>query len=126
MEDQSNKDELIRMLVDGDPITMRNLMDDRSFVEFLHFVHYRQIVWMERNPDWAVRDTKYSVVPSWLESKASKLLEWKLCIVTWIPRHDEMGRNSFLGLLGRSNPNDWDNDQIRDAFIYALMTMAGY
>ena len=73
------------MLVDGDPITMRNLMDDRSFVEFLHFVHYRQIVWMERNPDWAVRDTKYSVVPSWLESKASKLLEWKLRIVTWIP-----------------------------------------
>ena len=79
------------MLVDGDPITMRNLMDDRSFVEFLHFVHYRQIVWMERNPEWALRDTKYSVVPSWLESKASKLLEWKLHIVTWIPRHDERG-----------------------------------
>ena len=42
MEDQSNKDELIRMLVDGDPITARNLIDDRSVVEFLHFVHYRQ------------------------------------------------------------------------------------
>lgn len=101
-------------------------MDDRSVVEFLHFVHYRQIVWVERNPEWALRDTKYSVVPSWLVSKASKLLEWKLRIVTWIPRHDEMGRISFLGLLGRSNPNDWDNDQIRDAFICALMTMAGY
>ena len=36
------------------------------------------------------------------------------------------GRISFLGLLGRSNPNDWDNDQIRDAFICALMTMTGY
>jgi hypothetical protein len=100
--------------------------NDRSFVKFLHFVHYRQIVWMERNPECALRGTKYSVVPSWSESKASKLLEWKLRIVTWIPRHDEMGRISFLGLLGRNNPNDWENDQIRNAFIYALMTMAGY
>jgi hypothetical protein len=78
VEDQSNKDELIRMVVDGDPITARNLMDDRLIVEFLYFVHYRQIVWMERNPDWALRDTKYSIIPSWSELKASKLLGWKL------------------------------------------------
>ena len=110
MEDQSNKDELIRMLVDGDPITARNLIDDRSVVEFLHFIHYRKKC-LDGTEFWLGIE-RYKILRSSILVRIESI---KIIGMETAYRHMDSptrreGRISFLGLLGRNNPNDWDNE----------------
>ena len=123
-------DELIYMKNEGNPKQLNKIG-----LEFVHFLHYRQIVWMHRHPKQALAETHYNQVPDYHKPLSNKL-EWKLLQCAKFGnsyRHldsatQRLGRFYIpkkLGLLG-VNPTRWDKVQIEGAFVFCSMQMAGF